>query len=87
LLISPLFPTAFRPLLNLVTGAYVVARCWGSFASVPLLQRLTSIVVLAAVVVTATRLMRPSRLKRFPGTTLVPRFVIAAIWLAVLLLG
>jgi small-conductance mechanosensitive channel len=86
LLIPPLFPAAFRPLLNLITGVYLMSRFWSFFASAPLLERLTSIFVLATVVVTTARLMRPSRLKKFPGATLVPGFVIRAIWLALLLL-
>ena len=86
LLIPPLFPAAFHPLLNLLTGVYLISRFWSFFASVPLLERLTSTFVLAIVVVTTARLMRPSRLKKFPGATLVPGFVIRAIWLALLLL-
>ena len=86
LLIPPLFPAAFQPLMNLLTGVYLMSRFWSFFASVPLLERLTSIFVLAAVVATAAQLMRPSRLKKFPGATLVPGFVISAIWLALLLL-
>ena len=87
LLIPPLFPAAFQPLIHLLAGIYVLARCWSFFATVPLLERLTSIFVLAAVVARAAQLMRPSRLKKFPGATLVPGFVIAAIWLALLLLA
>jgi len=85
LLIPPLFPAAFHPLLTLITSVYLVTRSWGFFASVPLLARVTSIFVLAAVAAIGAHLMRSSRLKRFPGATLVPGFVISAIWLALLL--
>jgi potassium-dependent mechanosensitive channel len=86
LLVPPLFPAAFRPLLHLFTGAFALARLWSFFASVPLLERLTSLFALAAITATAAWLMRASRLGRFPDAGRVSRLVIRAIWLALALL-
>jgi potassium efflux system protein len=86
LLVPPLFPTAFRPLLHLFTGAYALARFWSFFASVPLLERLTSLFALAAIIGAAAWLMRRSRLEKFPDGAHVPHLVIRGIWLALALL-
>jgi potassium efflux system protein len=86
LLVPPLFPAVFRPLLHLFTGAFTLARLWSFFASVPLLERLTSLFALAAITATAAWLMRASRLGKFPDAGRVSRLVIRAIWMALALL-
>jgi hypothetical protein len=66
LLVPPLFPAAFRPLLHLFTAGFVLARLWSLFASVPRLERPTSLFALAAIIAAGAWLMRPSRLEQFP---------------------
>lgn len=80
LLLSPLFPAAFRPLLYLLTGVHALQTCWAIFASVPLLERLTSIFALAIFVAAAAWFMRPARLKKLPDTAKAPSYMITAIW-------
>jgi small-conductance mechanosensitive channel len=86
LLVPPLFPAAFRPLLHLFTAGFVLARLWSLFASVPRLERLTSLFALAAIIAAGAWLMRPSRLEQLPDVRRVPSRVIRGIWLALSLL-
>ncbi len=85
-LIPPLFPAVFRPFLYLFTAIYTLARLWSFFASVPLLERLTSLVALAAIIVTVLWLMRPSRLEKLPEIERLPGLVIRTTWMALALL-
>jgi small-conductance mechanosensitive channel len=87
LLVPPLIPVVFRPLLYLLTGIYTLSRLWSFFASVPLLERFTSFFALAATLALGVQMMRKAQRSGTSGRTLWQRLGVRLIWIALALIA